>query len=46
LLLPEQANSENYGNRYSQLSRTLTELTDGYLDINEALNIITTTQTN
>lgn len=45
-LLPEQANSENYGKRYSQLQRTLTELTDGYLDINEALKIITTTQTN
>ena len=44
--LPEQANSENHGKRYRQLRRTLTELTDGYLDINEALKIITTTQTN
>jgi hypothetical protein len=44
--LPEQGNSKNYGKRYSQLQRTLIEITDGYLDINEALKIITTTQTN
>ena len=44
--LPEQRNSKNYGKRYEQLRRTLTELTDGYLDINEAMQIITTTPTN
>ena len=44
--LPEQGNSKNYGKRYNQLQRTLIELTDGYLDINEALKIITTSQTN
>lgn len=43
---PEERNSKNVGKRYQQLSATLTELTDGYLTINEALKTITTTPTN
>ena len=43
---PEERNSKNVGKRYQQLSTTLTELTDGYLDINEALKAITKTPTN
>ena len=45
-LLPEPKNSKNFGKRYGQLRRTLTELTDGYLEIDEAMKIITTTSTN
>ena len=44
--VPEERNSKNVGKRYKQLSATLTELTDGYLTINEALKTITTTPTN
>ena len=43
---PEKRNSKNYLKQYKQLSSTLTELTDGYLDVDEALKVITTTKTN
>ena len=45
-LLHEEKNSENTMKRYVELDRTLTELTDGYLTIDEALKTITTTPTN
>ena len=43
---PEKRNSKNYGKRYPEISRTLTELTDGYLSVEDALKAITTTPTN
>jgi hypothetical protein len=45
-LIPEAENSKNRGKRYAQLSRTLTDFTNGYIDIDEAVNIITNNRTN
>ena len=43
---PEKRSSKNFGKRYLQLRRTLTDFTNGYIDNTEALKIITTPQTN
>ena len=43
---PEKRSSKNFGKRYPQLRRTLTDFTNGYLDIHEALQILTVPQTN
>ena len=43
-LLPEENNLEKSWGRYIQLRGTLIELTDGYLNINEAIKRITTTK--
>ena len=43
-LLPEEDDLEKSMQRYSELSSALTELTDGYLSINEAIKKITTTK--
>ena len=45
-LVPEAENSKKRGRRYAQLSRTLTDFTNGYIDIDEAVKIITNNQTN
>ena len=45
-LLPEENDLQKSWERYLQLKSTLTELTDGYLDINEAIKIVTTTKGN
>ena len=42
----EKRSSKNFGKRYPQLRRTLTDFTNGYLDIHEALQILTVPQTN
>ena len=44
--LPESENLEQRGQRYGQLRRTLTDFTNGYIDIDEAVKIITNNQTN
>ena len=44
--LPESENLEQRGQSYGQLRRTLTDFTNGYIDIDEAVKIITNNQTN
>ena len=43
---PEKRTSKNIGKRCQQLRRTLADFTNGHLNIDEALKIITTPQTN
>ena len=45
-LLGSEKNPQNSALRYKQLTSALSELTDGYLSVNEAFKIITSTTTN